>query len=87
MADSCVPRHIVDKQIKRIATLLKNAVVVEIDKAKKGGTILDPGEVVASVRSNILNMPGREWLAPLIDEAIVVAWPDGNMGENYVSYS
>jgi|21_taG_2_1085346.scaffolds.fasta_scaffold00114_15 hypothetical protein len=83
MANSCVPRHIIDKQIKRIATLLKNAVVVEIDKVKKTGVELDPGEIVASIRSNILDMPGREWLAPLIDEAIEMAWP----GDNFVSYS
>ena len=83
MADVCIPRHIIDGNIKRIASLLKNAVVVEINKANKTGTKLDPGEVIASVRSNILNMPGREWLAPIIDEAIEVAWPN----DDYVSYS
>jgi len=83
MADVCIPKHIIDGNIKRIASLLKNAVITEVNKANKTGVEIDPGEVVASVRANVLNAKGREWLAPIIDEAIEVAWPDND----YVSYS
>ena len=79
MVNVCIPPHIIEANIKRIAILLKNGVIAE----RKKNPDLDPGEIVASMRANILNMPNREWLAPIIDEAIEVAWPESD----YVSYS
>ena len=79
MANSCVPRHIIDRNIQRIANLVKN---VTMDEIKKDPS-LDAGEIIASIRANILNTKGKEWVAPLLDEAIEMAFP----GDDFISYS
>jgi polyhydroxyalkanoate synthesis regulator phasin len=87
MAKTCLPRNNVHGNIKRIASVLKKAVVDEMANAKKEGIELDVGEVVATVRAELLSMENKEWLAPLIDEAIEIAWPSDTQNGKWVSYS